>query len=138
MIEISLGSGALYMARDLNGKHPFWNSVVCNLSGAKPLNLLHVNEFESSASQCRTLYFPKGNGDVLDIYVHKKVQLSDLIDSDTLDSDHLPIVLHLLDRIKTRNLPDPVDIFTDWERFQGSASELISTRIQVNWEERSD
>jgi hypothetical protein len=33
------------LAADLNTKHPFWNSIVSNLSGVKLLNLLHVNEF---------------------------------------------------------------------------------------------
>jgi hypothetical protein len=28
---------------DLNAKHPFWDSVFSNLSGAKLLNLLHTN-----------------------------------------------------------------------------------------------
>jgi hypothetical protein len=37
------------VAGDLNAKHPFWNSVVSNISGSKLLNLLHINEFEISA-----------------------------------------------------------------------------------------
>jgi hypothetical protein len=50
-----------------------------------------------------------GNGDVLDIVVHKNVRLSQVIVSDMLDSDHLPIIFHLLDHIRSRNLSDPVD-----------------------------
>jgi hypothetical protein len=45
------------------------------LQGAKVLNLLHINEFEISAPQCPTHYFPAANGDVLDIVVHKNVWL---------------------------------------------------------------
>jgi hypothetical protein len=81
---------------------------------------------------------PAGNGDVLDIVVHKNVLLSEVIVSDILDSDHLPILLHLLDRLRTRNPSDPVDGFKDWERFQILASILISPRIQMNSGEETD
>jgi hypothetical protein len=79
-----------------------------------------------------------GNGDVLDILVHKNVRLAEVIVSDILDSNHLPIVLQLLDRVRTRDLPDPVDKFTDEERFQSLATELISSRIQINSREEAD
>jgi hypothetical protein len=68
---------------------------------------------------------PVGNGDVLNTVVHKNVRLSEIIASDMLDSDHLPIIFHLLHHIRTRNLSDPVEKFTDWEKFQSLASELI-------------
>jgi hypothetical protein len=64
------------MAGDLNAKHPFWKSVVSNPSGAKLLNLLYINEFEISAPECPTHYCPAGNGDMLNIFVHKNVQVS--------------------------------------------------------------
>jgi hypothetical protein len=96
------------------------------------LNLLHINEFEISEPQCPTNYSPPGNGDVLDIVVHKNVRLLEIIVSDILDSDHLPIIFHLLDHVRTRHLSDPVDKFTTRERFQSLASELISPRIQIN------
>jgi hypothetical protein len=38
----------------------------------------------------------------------------------------------LLYHVRTRNLSDPADKFTDWERFHSLASELISPRIQIN------
>jgi hypothetical protein len=88
--------------------------------------------FEISTPQCPTHYSPAGNCDVLDIVVHKNIRLSEFIVSDILDSDHLPIVLHFLDNFRTLNLTDSVDKFTDWERFQRLASELISPRIQIN------
>jgi hypothetical protein len=126
------------LAGDLNAKHPFWNSVVSNSSGSKLLNLLHINEFEISAPQCLTYYSPTGNGNVLDIVVHKNVRLSEVIVSDILNSDHLPTIFHLLDHIRSRTLFDQVDKFTDWERFQHLASELISPKIQINSEEKAD
>jgi hypothetical protein len=73
-----------------------------------------------------------GNGDVLDIVVHKNVRLSEIIVSDNLDSDHLPIVFHLLGHIRIRKHSNPIEKFTGWERFQSLTSELISPRIQTN------
>jgi hypothetical protein len=71
--------------------------------------------------------------------VHTNVRLSEVIVSDSLDSNHLPIVFHLLlDHVKTRNLSDMVDKFTDWEWFQSLASELMSSRIQINLREEGD
>jgi hypothetical protein len=94
--------------------------------------LLRINELEISAPQCLTHYSPAGNGDVLDIVVHQHVRMSEVIVSAILDLDHLPIVFHLLDHIRTRNPSDPVDKFVDFECFQRLASELISVRIQIN------
>jgi hypothetical protein len=105
---------------------------VCRIKDGERLSLLHVNEFEISAPQCCTHYSPAGNGNVLDIVMHKIVWLSEIIVSDIVDPDQLPVIFHLLDRIRTRNLSDPVDKFTDWERFQSLASELISPRIRIN------
>jgi hypothetical protein len=67
------------LAKDLNAKHPFWNSIVSKPSGAKVLNLLHINGFEILAQQCCTHYSPAGNGNMLDIVVYKNVQLSEVI-----------------------------------------------------------
>jgi hypothetical protein len=50
---------------------------------------------------------------VFDIVVHKNVWLSEVFVSDILDSDHLPIIFHLLDHIRTWNLLDLVDKYTD-------------------------
>jgi hypothetical protein len=58
--------------------------------------------------------------------------MSDVIASDNLDSDHLPVTFHILDHVKTRNLSEPVGKSTDWERFQGLASCLTSPRIKIN------
>jgi hypothetical protein len=117
---------------DLNAKHPFWNSAVSNPSGEVLLRVFDANQFEISVPQCPTHYSPAGNGDVLDIVVHQNIRVSDVIVSDILDSDHLPIVFHILDHVKFRNLSEPTEKFTDWDRFQNLASELISPKIQIN------
>jgi hypothetical protein len=53
-----------------------------------------------------------------------------------LDSDHLPF--HILDHVKTKDLSEPAEKFTDWERFQSLASDLISPRIEINLKEEAD
>jgi hypothetical protein len=68
---------------------------------------------------------------MLDIVLHKNIKVSDVIVSNILDSDHLPIVFHILDHVKIRNLSEPIEKFTDWDRFQSLASELISPQIKI-------
>jgi hypothetical protein len=63
--------------------------------------------------------------------VHKNIRLSNVIVSDILDSDHLPI-FHILDHVRTKNVSAPLKKFTDWERFQNLASNLISPRLKIN------
>jgi hypothetical protein len=130
--------GKYILAGDLNAKHPFWNRIFFSPSGVKLPNLLHINEFEISASQCPTHYSSTGNGGMPDIVVHKNVQMSEVIVSDILDSDHVPIIFYLLDLIRSRNLSNPFDKFTDWERFKRLASELIAPKIQINSEEEAN
>jgi hypothetical protein len=35
-------------------------------------------------------------------------------------------------------ISDPIEKFTDWERFQRLASELISPKIEITWELEAD
>jgi hypothetical protein len=58
--------------------------------------------------------------------------------SDILDSDHLSIVLHLLDRIRIRNLSDSVDKIHRFGALSKPFSELILTRILINLGEEID
>jgi hypothetical protein len=58
--------------------------------------------------------------------------VSDVIVSDILDSDHLQKIIHILDHVKIINISEPIEKFTDWDRFQSLASELISPRIEIN------
>jgi hypothetical protein len=75
---------------------------------------------------------PCGNGNVLDIVVLKNIRLSNVILSDILDSDHLQIIFHILDQVRTKTISAPFEKFTDWERFQSLDSNLISPRIEIN------
>jgi hypothetical protein len=128
---LSLGHKCI-LAGDFNATHPSWNSTVSNPSGVELLQLFDSCDFEISAPHCPTHYSPVGNGDVLDIVVHNNIRLSNVIVSDILDSDHLPITFHILDHVTTKNFSAPLEKFTDWERFQSRASNLILARIEIN------
>jgi hypothetical protein len=77
-----------------------------------------------------THYSPAVNGDMLDIDVHKNVQLSEiiLILWTQITYQSFPFAGSYI----SRKLSDLVDKFTDWKRFQSLTSELISPRIQIN------
>jgi hypothetical protein len=67
---------------------------------------------------------------MLDIVVHQNISLSDVTVSDTLGSDYLPKIFHILNHVKVRYLSEQIKKLTDWERFQSIASELISVRLE--------
>jgi hypothetical protein len=96
------------------------------------LDLFDTNEFQISEQQFPTHFSPAGNGEVPNIMVHKTVRVSINVVSNILDLDNVPIVFQLLDLLRTNNPSDPVDKFTDWQRFQNLTSEIISPRIQIN------
>jgi hypothetical protein len=70
--------------------------------------ILGLSEIEISVPHCPTHYSPAANGNVLGFLVHQNIRVSDIIVSDILDSYHLPIILHILDHIRIRNLSDPI------------------------------
>jgi hypothetical protein len=118
------------LAGDLNAKHLFWSSTVSNPLGKKLLDLFDVNDFEISAPQSPTHYSTMGNGDVFDIVVHQNVWLSDVI-----LTSWTPITFQSFStyRIMLQQLIFWTQLkkFTDWERFQNLASDLISPRLQI-------
>jgi hypothetical protein len=46
---------------------------------------------------------------MLDIAFHKNSRLSNVIVSDILDSDHLPIVFHIVDHVRTTKLSETLE-----------------------------
>jgi hypothetical protein len=93
---------------DLNAKHPVWNSEFSDPSGLKLLELFCSN-FEILAPQCSTHYTSDGRGDVLNITVHQNIRLSEIIVTNILDSDYLPVMSGILDAVRTREALDPVE-----------------------------
>jgi hypothetical protein len=63
---------------------------------------------------------------------HQNIRVSDVTVCDILDSDHLPVIFHILDHMKIRNLSEPIKKFIYWDRFQSLASELISPRVEIS------
>jgi hypothetical protein len=95
--------------------HP--NMLQLSIGGRRnPLS----SEFNISAPQCPTHYSSAGNGDMLNIVVHQNSRVSDVIVSDILDSDHLPIIFHILHHIKIRNLSEPIENLEIWIGFKTS------------------
>jgi hypothetical protein len=89
-------------------------------------------------SQYPIHYSSAGNSDVLDIEAHKNVGLSDVTIPDVLDTHHMPTVSHVLNDVRTRNLSELPEKFTNWERFESLTSELFSPRIQINLGKEGD
>jgi hypothetical protein len=94
--------------------------------------LFDASDFEISAPQCPNHYSPVGNGDVLDIVVHKNIRLSNVIVSDILDSDHLPIIFHILDHVRTKPISAQLEKITEWKQFQSITLNLILPGIEIN------
>jgi hypothetical protein len=93
---------------------------------------LQDNDFQISVPRGPTHYTPQGSGDVLGTVGHRNVRLSDVTVSDILDSDHLPILFHILDHASARDVLTPAEIHTGRERFRSLASDLISPRSQID------
>jgi hypothetical protein len=84
-----------------------------------------------STPQCSTHYIPDGRGDVLDLAVHQNVRLSEVIVTNILDSDHLSIMLSILDPVRMRETLEPVEKLKNWDVFQSLATELVSANILI-------
>jgi hypothetical protein len=62
--------------------------------------LFRLEPIRNFSTTMPTHYSPAANGDVLDIVVHQNIRVSDVIASDILDSDHLPIIFHIYSAFK--------------------------------------
>jgi hypothetical protein len=102
------------------------------------LELFVSSNFEISAPPYSTRHTPDGKGDVLHIVVHENVRLSEVIVTDFLGSDRLPIKFSILDPVRRREALDPVENSTDWEQFQSLTSELISSNIEIHSSNKAD
>jgi hypothetical protein len=55
--------------------------------------------------------------------LHKSVRLSDVTLPDIQASVHLPIISHILDLVRERNISNRAEKLTDLERFKGLTSQ---------------
>jgi hypothetical protein len=102
---------------DLNAKHPAWNIKTSDPSGLKLMILFVCSDFKISAQQRSMCCTPDGGGDILDIAVHQNIQLSEVIVTNNLDSDQLPVMFIILDTARMREVLDPFEKLRDWELF---------------------
>jgi hypothetical protein len=77
------------------------------------LGIIVSSNFEIPAPQCCMHYTPDGRGDVLIVVVHQNVRLLEVIITDILDSDHLPVMFSVMDPVRTREALDPGEKLTD-------------------------
>jgi hypothetical protein len=119
------------LAGYLNAKHPFWNIAVSNPSGEKLMAVFNLSEFEISAPKCPIIILLL---EMVTCWILRstKILVSDITLSDIFYSDHLPIIFHILDHVKIRNLSEPIEKFTDWDRLKSPASKLESPKIEIN------
>jgi hypothetical protein len=54
---------------------------------------------------------------MFDTVTYENIKLSDVIISEVLDSDHFPIVFHILELVRSRNLSDTNKEYTDLEPY---------------------
>lgn len=64
--------------------------------------------------------------------------MSEVIVTDILDLDHLPVKFSILDPIRRREALYLVEKVTDWKLFQSLASELLFLSIQIHSSNKSD
>jgi hypothetical protein len=112
--------------------------VIANIAVTRLLNVHDKRDFQISAPRHPTHYTPSGNGDVLDVVLHRNVRISDINILEILDSDHLPILFHMLDHVSTRDNSASIEIQTDWEQFQSLASILTAPTTQIHISEDAE
>jgi hypothetical protein len=103
------------LAGDLNAKHLIWNSKVSNPSCLKLLGVFVRYSFKISSTQCPMHCTPDGRGYVLNSVVHQNVQWSEIIVTEVLDSDHLPVMVSIVDHVRARDVLDPTE--KCWDHF---------------------
>jgi retron-type reverse transcriptase len=111
-------------AGDFNAKHQAWGSRVANRNGRILYELADAIDLLVEAPPEPTYYSPLGHrADTLDIALLKNVPLQTRLHAvNALDSDHLPVLMHIGDEANDENLNTQVQI-TNWPLF----AEILET-----------
>jgi hypothetical protein len=111
-------------AGDFNAKHQAWGSRVANRNGRILYVLADAIDLLVEAPPEPTYYSPLGHrADTLDIALLKNVPLQTRLHVvNALDSDHLPVLMHIGDESNDENLNTEVQI-TNWPLF----AEILET-----------
>jgi hypothetical protein len=88
--------------------------------------VIRIVSIQSEAVQIQTTISQILRVDVLDILIHCTLRLSDIIVSDTTDSDHLSVVFYTLDPAITTEFSALVNKLTDVEQLRNIDCELNS------------
>jgi len=110
----------------------------------------HVDILSLVSEEATGVCIPNGNSEVLlaavyktpgytwsdvniteNLVLHKNI-CQHVTASTILDSDHLPIVFHILNHVTVINHLTQAEKVKDWETFKSLAWELISPRTQIN------
>ncbi|CAH4027490.1 unnamed protein product [Pieris brassicae] len=121
------------MAGDWNAKHPAWNSRVENPRGRRLLHDAETLDFSVSGPDMPTHYPDQANHreDTLDIVVHQGLtcQMTQDVIVDEFLSDHLPVVVTLLDAApKMAPRTPPRRRCIDWRVFERALDEAPQPR----------
>jgi retron-type reverse transcriptase len=105
-------------AGDFNAKHQAWGSRVANRNGRILYELADAIDLLVEAPPEPTYYSPQGHrADTLDIALLKNVPLQTRLHVvNALDSDHLPVLMHIGDEANDENLNTQVQT-TNWPLF---------------------
>jgi retron-type reverse transcriptase len=111
-------------AGDFNAKHQAWGSRVANRNGRILYELADAIDLLVEAPPEPTYYSPLGHrADTLDIALLKNVPLQTRLHVvNALNSDHLPVLMHIGDEANDENLNTQVQI-TNWPLF----AEILET-----------
>jgi retron-type reverse transcriptase len=111
-------------AGDFNAKHQAWGSRVANRNGRILYELADAIDLLVEAPPEPTYYSPLGHrADTLDIALLKNVPLQTRLHVvNALESDHLPVLMHIGDEANDENLNTQVQI-TNWPLF----AEILET-----------
>jgi hypothetical protein len=63
--------------------------------------------------------------------MRQKVLPSEVIVTDKLGSNHVPVILRILDAVSTREALVPLEKVRDWDLLQGLTSELTYPNIEI-------
>ncbi|CAH4031954.1 unnamed protein product [Pieris brassicae] len=121
------------MAGDWNAKHPAWNSRVENPRGRRLLHDAETLDFSVSGPDMPTHYPDQANHreDTLDIVVHQGLtcQMTQDVIVDEFLSDHLPVVVTLLDAApKMAPRTPPRRRCIDWRVFEWALDDAPQPR----------
>jgi retron-type reverse transcriptase len=121
------GGAATIAAGDYNAKHPDWHSRLQSLRGRTLRRWTTENDIAVTGPSTPSHFPYRGSADVLDIALHQNINsVLTARAMHALDSDHLPVVLHLRrcpDSVPSRSIRDYRQ--ADWAKFREKVTDGV-------------